>query len=331
MLSNGQFRMLLVALLIAAITNQSCAGIASPTPLPVAATETEIITPTATTVPQPIDTETAIPPTLLATEELSNSQKDLSQMNVNEWASTSPDGKWVAVGLFAFPKANIGGQLDYTRLVIFSVEENTRWTIIDQWEEMGLGFPVPEPLKWSQDGKYFYFTHRVIPDGCSAFPLLTDLQQVNLANGTVTELLPPSATALALAPDESQVAYVGQGERGFVLRDLVTGEERETQIDPGKEFDAGNILWSPDGKAVALTLAINPCTGPYGVSKTVWADSTTILLVDVETLQQTVLVKEDPRWFITWEWNEPERIIVVGGQEDGVWYLNINTREITRE
>jgi len=268
---------------------------------------------------------------LVATQEKPDSPLDLSKMSVDEWASTSPDGRWVAVGLVAFPKENIGGQLAYISLMIFSVEGKTHWTIIDKWQEMGLGFPIPVPLKWSQDGKHFYFTHRVTPDGCSAFALLTDLQQVNLEDGAVDDLLPDPALALALAPDEAQVAYIGYGDRGLILKDLITGEERETKIDPGKDFNAGNILWSPDEDALALTLAINPCTGDYGLSKTVWAESTTILWVDAKTLQQKDLVKEDPRLFITLEWNEPGRITIADGEGNSAWYLNVNTGEITRE
>jgi hypothetical protein len=265
------------------------------------------------------------------TQEKPTQQLNLSQMDVNEWVSTSSDGKWVAARLVAFPKENVGGQLAYIRLMIFSTDGKTHWTVIDKWAEMGLGFPTPSPLKWSQDSKHFYFTHLVMPDGCSAFPLLTDLQQVNLEDGRVKELLPDSALALALSPDESQVAYISYRERGLVLRDLATGDERETKIDSGKDFNAGNILWSPDGNAFALTLAINPCTGAYGVSKTVWAESTTILWVDAKTLQQKALVKEDPRLFITSEWNEPARINITDGEANSLWYLDVNTGEIIRE
>ena len=265
-----------------------------------------------------------------ATSEISGRQLDLSQMSVDEWASTSPDGKWVAVGLVAFPKENIGGQSAYVRLLIFNTDGKTHWTIIDKWQDINLGFPIPTPFKWSQDGKHFYFTHRVTPDGCSAFPFLTDLQQVNLENGSVDNLLPNSAVTLALSPDDSQVAYFYGGERGLVVRDLITGEERATKIDPGRDFNVGNILWSPKGDAVALTLAINPCTGEYGLSKTVWAESTTILWIDAKTFQQRVLVSEDPRWFVTYEWTEPEKITITDGQENSVWHLDVNTREISR-
>jgi hypothetical protein len=252
-------------------------------------------------------------------------------MNVQEWASTSSDGTWVATGLVAFPKENIGGQLAYVRLMIFSADGRTNWTIIDEMQEIGLGFPMPAPVKWSQVGKHFYFTYRVIPDGCSAFDVRSGLQQVNLEDGSVTELLPHISLALALKPDESQVAFVRSGERRLVVRDLTTGEERETQIDPGKNFNAGNLLWSPDGKSLALTLAINPCEGAFGVSRTVWAESTSILWVDAETLEQKVLLQEDSRLFVTFEWNEPGRITLVDGQESSLWELNVNSGEIIRK
>jgi dipeptidyl aminopeptidase/acylaminoacyl peptidase len=293
MISKIQLKGSLAILLIALFTNQSCTGITS-------------ITPSSS-------------PTI--------DQLNLSQMTANEWASTSPNGKWVAVGLVAFPRENIGGQPAYVRVMIFSADGKTHWTIIDEWQDVNLGFPTPEPLQWSRDGKYFYFTYRVIPDGCSAFPFLTDLQQVNLENGATDDLLPDSALALALSPDDSQLAYFG---RGLILRDLATGEERETKIDPGKDFNVGNILWSPDGSALALTLAINPCTGPYGVSKTVWAESTSILWVDVKTFQQKILVKEDPRLFVTVEWNEPEKLVITDGEENSIWHLDIKNGEITR-
>jgi WD40 repeat protein len=154
---------------------------------------------------------------------------------------------------------------------------------------------------------------------------------VSLQNGSVEDLLPDPALALALSPDDSQLAYFyGSSERGLVVRDLATGEERETKIDPGKDFDVGKILWSPDRESLALTLAINPCTGDYGLSKTVWAESTTILWIHAKTLQQKVLVDEDPRWFVTLEWNEASKIVITDGEENSLWHLDVNSGEITR-
>ena len=157
-----------------------------------------------------IATTASQPPTLISeTSETPIDEVNLSEMVVNEWASTSPDGNWVAIGLVAFPSVDSTSQLAYVRLIIFNTKENTRWTVIDHWKEIGLGFPIPQPLKWSQDNSHFYFTHRVTPDGCSVFVAFNDLHKVNLNDGTVIELLPPSGLGLALSPDESKVAYMG--------------------------------------------------------------------------------------------------------------------------
>jgi hypothetical protein len=186
---------------------------------------------------------------------------DLSQMDVEEWASTSPDGTWTAVGLLSFPKPNTNGQRAYVRLTIFREDATAHWRVIDGWQEIGLGFPRPVPLRWSHDGRYFYFSHFVIPDGCSVFDDLSDVQRVDLRDGSIAELLPLSAMGLALAPDETRVAYVGYGDRGLILKDLAAGSEKEIKIDPGRNYEAGNLLWSPDGKSLALTLATVPVRG----------------------------------------------------------------------
>ena len=253
-------------------------------------------------------------------------------MIVEEWASTSPDGKWIAAGLVAFPKANASEQLAYVRLLIFSADGNTLWRIIDERQEIGLGFPVPAPLKWSEDGQHFYFSHRVVPDGCSVFKTFSDLQRVNLQDGKVEELLPQTgrAQALAMSPDESMVEYPVYGDRGLVVRDLSTGAERDIPIDPGEDFQAGNIVWSPDDESLALTLAIHPCSGNYPL-KTVSAESTSIVLVNAQTLAQKVLIQEDPRLLVTVEWKELNRIVITDGAENSLLYLNVDSGEISRE
>ena len=305
-MSNSRFKMLLLNLLIIFVA-QSCGPVTSVAP-------TLEISPTMTA----------------ETRGVQANQIDLSAMDVQEWASTSPDSKWIATGLVAFPQANATKQLAYVRLLIFSADGKTLWKIIDERQEIGLGFPYPAPLKWSQDGKHFYFSHRVVPDGCSVFETLSDLQRVNLQNGGVEELLPHAGLGLAMSPDESKVAYLAYGDRGLVIRDLSTTEERDIWIDLGEDLQAGNIVWSPSSEYLALTLAIHPCSGNYP-SKTVWAESTSILLLNIETLDQKVLIQEGLRLFVTVAWNEPNKIVIKDGEENSLWYLNVNSGEITRE
>jgi hypothetical protein len=248
---------------------------------------------------------------------------DLSEMDVREdWTSTSPGGVWVARGLAAFPE---NGERDpdryYTRLTVARFDSSEEWTVVERWSELALGYVTPEPLQWSSDGNRFYFTNRPVPDGCAVFVNGSDLQRVDLSDGSVTEVVPAVGLWLSLSPDERELAYVGYGDRGLVLRDLSTGRERQTQIEAAQETEdahVGHVVWSPDGEGLVLTVAIDACGPPE-------ARAHTIVHVDAETLAQTTLIAEDERLFTSDAWSDRERVSL--RDRDGeTWRLDPETR-----
>lgn len=250
---------------------------------------------------------------------------DLSEIDAQAWTSSSPSGVWVARGLAAFPE-NDERDLDryYTRLTVAQLDRSQEWTVVDRWSELALGYTTPQPLQWSSDESHFYFTNRPVPDGCAVFVNGSDLQRVDLSDGSVTEIVPPVGLWLSLSPDERQLAYVGYGDRGLVVRDLSTGRERQTQIEAVQEtVDAhiGHIVWSPDGEALVLTVAIDAC-GPPGERVH------TIVRIDAETLSQTTLITEDERLFTSEAWSERGRVSL--RDPDGKrWWLDPRTGELT--
>ena len=130
----------------------------------------------------------------------------------------------MATGLLALPKAGSSIQTFYSLLVLSNANAYSNWVVIDEWKPADLGFPISEPLKWSADEKFFYFTNIVVPDGCTAFHRLSGLFKVNLENGELEELLSPGSTAwVALSPSEETLVYVLGDE--LVFRDLATGEK----------------------------------------------------------------------------------------------------------
>jgi len=332
-MSSKIYGLFLSVVLILFFVMQGCTE-ASPVAVPTlvepkvtAALLSQTLTPTLTFV-----AVSPYPPSTPKQAEAGITEADLSQRDVvHEWTSTSPDKKWIASGLVAFPKRPEDDPLAYVRLLVSSADGKTNWTIVDELQEMGLGFPMPDPLNWSGDGESFYFTHLVRADGCSVFPFLIDLYQFNIGDGAIYELLPPSVNTLALSPDESQVAYIDLRERGLVIRDLLTGEEREIKIDLLMHVGVGNLLWSLDGKAVAFTVAINPCSGDYDASRTIWAESTSIIWVEVKTLEKRILVDEDNRLFITHEWTEDDQIVLKDGRDNDLWDLDVNTGDISKQ
>jgi len=248
---------------------------------------------------------------------------DLTEMDVREeWNTTSPDGAWSARGLAAFPESGEGNRY-HTRLTIERNDGTQEWTVVDAWSELALGYTTPQPLRWSSDGRHFYYTNRPVPDGCAVFVNGSDLQRVDLSDGSVTEVVPSVGLWLSLSPDETTLAYVGYGDRGLVLRDLSTGDERQTPIEAAEEAEdahLGHVVWSPDGEALMLTVAMNAC-GPH-------EDRThTIVWVDTGTLSQTSVVLESDRLFITEAWPEPKRVLLDDGNGE-TWWLDPETGDI---
>lgn len=246
---------------------------------------------------------------------------DLAALQLRTWSSTSPDGKWIAQVTAAFPVSNGGNY--YTQLKVLKVDGTLEWVIVDEWLEWGLGYTIPQPLQWSRDGRSLYFTNRPVPDGCAVFVNGSDLHKVNLSDGSVRALVPSVGLWLSLSPDETMLAYIGYGDRGLVIRDLATGAERETKLDPGQRYQAGNIIWSPDGTALMLTLALQPCS-------TDWADSTSIVRVETTSLEQTTLIREDKRRFITVEWSTADKVLLRDGEGD-YWLMDATTGQVTKK
>jgi len=270
------------------------AGVLSPT------------TTSVTTILNPTETPTATPV--------------LTDMDVREWSSTSLDGAWTADGLAAFPKE--GEEHYYTQLKIARADGTLTWVVVDVWSPLALGYTTPQPLYWSQDGRYLYFTNRPVPDGCALFVNGSDLQRVDLTDGSVTEIVPHVGFWLSLSPDETTLAYIGYGDRGLVLRDLATGQERATQVNAeAEDSQMGHIVWSPDGTALMLTVAINPCSPAE-------QRANSIVRVEVETSSQTRLICQDSRLFTTAAWPTPERALLKD-KDGNDWWMNTATDDVT--
>lgn len=217
------------------------------------------------------------------------------------------------------------GESYYTQLKVSRTDGSVTWTIADAWSHFGLGYTAPRPFHWSQDGHYLYFTNEPVPDGCVVFVNGSDLQQVDLNSGRVKEIVPPKARWLSVSPDEKNVAYIYWNGNALdvILHDLATARERTANLVTGENVQAGNIIWSPDAQALMLTVAIRPCTGK-------WADSTSIVRVDISTLKQTILIREDKRLFTTDQWSATDKVLLrdADGQS---WWMDTATGQVTKQ
>jgi hypothetical protein len=294
-------------------------------------THTTTITPvnihTATASPSPsltppVQTETPRPTRTPTETPYPTTTPDLAEMNFQSYQSYSPDGNWVAEGLVASSRSIECCPDYYTRLVVSRVDGSTQYVVVDKWEKSGLGYTTPRPFHWSSDGSYFYYTNQPVVEGCGIFVNGADLYKVDLRDGAITEVMPYLwGSWLSLSPDESTLAHVRSID--LVMRDLATGEEREVNLGLEHNY-AGHIVWSPDGHSVALTLARDSCF------RGDWADATTIMIVDSNTLEISTLIEADERKFITIEWPQPDEILL-RDESDRMWILNPVTGDVRRK
>jgi hypothetical protein len=252
---------------------------------------------------------------------------DPVEMLINRWKSTSPDAKWIAEGIHAFPKPSSSFGMEYFQLIVQNVIGLPRWIVIDRWNKTGLGGSIPRPVGWREDRKYFYFTNQPSIEGCLAInPNSSDLYSVEAETGRIDEVLGNFLYWISLSPDNIHLAYFGAGD--IFIKELDTGNEKSTSIYEGESYEPGYFIWSPDGKELALTLANFPCTGDY-VSG-LYAQSTSILMVNISTMQVTTLIKDDQRRFVTVSWVDQNHIQLDDAKENR-WILNVQTGQITKK
>ena len=256
-------------------------------------------------------------------EEAPTQATTATPVPVATWSSTSPDGKWIAQGMMEGPFMAGDDEKYHYRLKVVSADRRIEWTAVDETAHWGLGYTTPRPFHWSRDGRYLYFTNEPVPDGCAVFVNGSDLKRLDLTTGRVQEMLPPKAWWLSLSPDETKLAYIyWNGEAlEIVLRDLATGAERRAKLDASlDDSQAGSIVWSPDGKALMLTVAIHPCDTAN------WANS--VVRVETATLSQRVLIRQDKRLYVTQDWPEADKVLLKDN-EGNSWRMDAMTGQVT--
>ena len=238
--------------------------------------------------------------------------------------SVSPDGLWNAMIIRTIQGENY----------------NIKFTVLNNfgdqtWVIENLDFKEPEPLvgyhypyifKWSDNGKYLYYSHLTTGgDGCyvPSRPGGFDLRRVDLLSGEDVVIQEEGGTWLALSPDESKLAYV-QGWDGNVT--LLNIENQIEQIIPlppitdvyGLVDTTDYIFWSPDGNSFVYAFLWGDC-GDYFFSY--------IMHFDINTQKQTVLINHDEHGYIPVEWKEQDKILLLDNADNN-WWLNPIKKEI---
>lgn len=256
---------------------------------------TTALTSTPTTLPIVTKTETQETPVPIATVVPEGEGRIVQQV-------TSPDGQWMATttytdfdvqgpiaGTFALTNIQTNEEIVLENLV---VAEGSRWL-----EE------IPWPLAWQADSQAFYYTYAGVPiDGCF-IPLANPLHQYTLATESHEILSTPAGSEYTFSPDGEQVAYfpVLPTDAPPALAIYVPATDALQEI-PFPEFDPslafvqtviGQMVWHPDGKTIAFSVLVSPCSNPIPA----------LLLVNVERSEIKV-VESGVYFYVLERWDD---------------------------
>ena len=240
----------------------------------------------------------------------------------------SPDNAWFAATIINFP---VTSTLYQTRFEVGRTDGTVRWTIMDESRSRDIGILNRECLKWSSDKHWLYFSNRLplFNDWCSADVSLADLHKIDLQTSEVIDLVPPLGRTLWLSTDETAVVYERPTDRALILRDLASGQEHTLNVESGIDDRVLEILWAPDASAFIITVAKRTCTPDADHRlKYPWGDASSLIRVDIRTLDVRTLIRDDARYFVVEEWPTPNTV-VLHDQYWKYWEMNTETGQLT--
>ena len=275
--------------------------------------------PTATSQPTAVPTSTSLPAaTNTATVVATDTATPIPSPSVEIYATLiSPSENWLAVAERFNDDSTITDMLR-----VISTNGEDEWVVEVHSGDRMAG--IPYPFSWSHGEEVLYFTHKGFLDGCTGFGNGTGMYRADIATGIVEAVVTDKSYWFAISPDETYLAYLAH-KRGLILHNLVSSHDIEVPLNVESQHEIINLvirdlLWSPDSDAILTIASINLCAG---LGKT-----HSVIRVDINTLEQTILINEFETIANIVEWPESKRALVELEQNNFVW-VNTITGELT--
>lgn len=240
--------------------------------------------------------------------------------------STSPNEEWTGIVTIT--------SRETSKDLLFKITNNRNdqiW-IIEQTDVSKDGNPLPGFMypyifKWSQDGKYLYYSHlSTFNDGCFGYfsPGGFDLIKFDLSTGNSILLREDKATWMALSPDEKRLAYIDTFGGNVSILDIDSGIAQIYPLPSVKNednfvTDTSDLYWSPDGKSLVYAHYIGACDLIVPFSY--------VIQLFPDDHKQIILIENSDKGYIPIEWNIQDNILL-RDSEGKQWRLDPTTKEI---
>ena len=279
-------------------------------------TPTSTRTPRPTLTRKPTITSTLIRPTipaatLIAKSTLEPLQKQCAgyETDSSSYSEISPNGEWFAISC---------GYKRNQKLVVQNLE-GIKWVInfSDFFDTTIDGEGGFEPLAWSSDGRFFYFSKvfGISGGGNQCFPGhgVYGLYRLHLKTGTLVTLIPSNrffpgnefpGTEIKFSPTSG---YYAVDRHGVTITNLHNDEIIVIDTSDVMEMD-----WSPDGRFLVFSTATCGEELAEFSSMYVW-DSVTKHTEEIFSIQGMLLTPNT--------WISPSMIRFEGEAWDGIYYI----------
>ena len=175
------------------------------------------------------------------------------------------------------------------------------------------------PYAWSPDGRHLYVTHHVFAAEGGLFRSYVGLERVDTETREVVNILSGDTySEISLSPDGLKMAYIPWAKPlEVIVQDLRTGVVNRAILETGPG-QAGNIVWSPSGNELIVTHAVG-------------SDAYSVILVDVQQMEQRILLESDNRRLRTIAWPPEASVFLDDSQyaRRGVWRIDADGGEPT--
>lgn len=252
----------------------------------------------------------------------------IENMTHDSWFVTSPDSSWTVQVQVTYPITEDGitvGDQYSVKLAVFRPDGSQRWQLVDEWRPFGLGYTLPSQFHWSQDGQFLYFTEHGTPDGCpTVFGFDCGLYRVNLEDGSLVNLAGSGCGAARASPSGAWFALLRNNLVEVWASDGSSSSSypfmEASELDRTSDWQAGGLIWSPDETRLVMTIIHDTCSQGGA--------SSSILAIDLEGEEVSVLVERNENEYLTIDWPEASRILLQDSSGLRFW-LDPQTRTIS--
>jgi hypothetical protein len=211
----------------------------------------------------------------------------------------SPDGLWLVELCYS--------ENDHDLIMTLSSRETqVLWKLLYQKYIPKMDF-VPDGgmsvVRWSNDGKYAYFTAFLGGDGGECFygnqlETGTGLFRLDLKTGLTTVILPPNDRyfwySFSISPTDRRLVY-GVHSLNLKILDITTGQLVDV-VHKSDFSEGGGYIWSPDGlQFVYATVTSDDQGERFGYS---------LRLVDAKSGSEQILLESTEDCFAARSWKE---------------------------